>query len=72
MDQTMVDTIHNFLKNNTIAPQEVVKVEKLPFAERSKTCKNQIASKLYDIMQSKKSNLAVAVDLKKYNHSVLV
>jgi len=64
LDKAMVNTIHDFLKNNTIAPQAVVKVEKLPFSERSKSCKNPIATKLYDIMQEKKSNLAVAVDLK--------
>jgi len=60
----MVDTIHTFLKNNTIAPTAVVKVEKLTFSERSKTCKNATATKLYEIMQTKKTNLAVAVDLK--------
>jgi len=65
LDKEMVDNIHTFLKNNTIsAPPPPPQVEKLPFSERSKTCKNPTAAKLYDIMQAKKSNLAVAVDLK--------
>lgn len=64
LDDAMVSTIHNFLKNNTIAPTEVVKVEKCTYAERMKTCQNQVGTKLCEIMSQKKTNLVVAADLK--------
>lgn len=64
LDQTLVDTIYSFLKNNNIAPQEVVKTENLSFAERNNVCKNSIGNRLYEIMSTKKTNLAVAADLK--------
>ena len=72
LDDAMVSTIHTFLKSNTIAPTEVVKVEKCTFAERSKTCQNQVGSRLYEIMLQKKTNLAVAADLKRYHPTFLL
>lgn len=66
LEQTLVDTIYSFLKGNNIAPQEVVKTEKVSYAERKQTCKNQIGNRLYEIMTTKKTNLAVAADFKKF------
>lgn len=61
----MVDTINSFIKNNTIAPQAVVRPDKLPFPERKGGCKNATGKRLYEIMEAKKTNLVVAADLTK-------
>lgn len=71
IDQTTVDKVDVYIKNSQIRANGELKngVEKpknrlhLSFTDRSKFARNAITKKLFELMESKETNLCVAVDV---------
>lgn len=76
LEKEKVDMIRNFISSNQIAqaPEPSVKKEvakPLTFSQRAVHA-HPLAKQLFEIMESKKSNLAVAVDLTKKSGTVSI
>lgn len=65
IDTETVNKVDNYLKNNQIPVNGAPTVDRLtmPFNQRAKFAKNQIATKLFEIMSTKQTILCVAADL---------
>lgn len=67
IDQSIFDKTREFLEANKYVPVTKTAPKELDFAQRSALTTNQVAKKLYTIMQSKQSNLCLAADFTNFN-----
>ncbi|XP_064634806.1 uridine 5'-monophosphate synthase-like [Lineus longissimus] len=68
LDADMVKRVKQFIKDNQFTvppavPSKPADIASLSYGERAKLCKNPVARRVFEVMEMKRSNLALSVDV---------